>query len=105
MARSKSGRKTLERERSLLRRFIEVYCQDHHAPRSEFLCADCQDLWDYARTRLEKCPMDPKPKCKECAVHCYKPEYRQRIQEVMRFSGFYFVKRGRLDWLLRYFCK
>ncbi len=105
MARSKSGRKTLERERTLLRRFIEVYCQEHHAPRSASLCENCQDLWDYSRLRLEKCPMDPKPKCKDCPVHCYKPEYRQRIQEVMRFSGLYFVKRGRLDWLLRYFCQ
>ena len=31
------------------------------------------------------------------------PEYRAKIKEVMRFSGIYFVKRGRLDWLVRYF--
>jgi hypothetical protein len=47
--------------------------------------------------------MDPKPKCKDCPVHCYKSEYRRRIKEVMRFSGIYFVKRGRVDWLIKYF--
>jgi len=47
--------------------------------------------------------MAPKPKCKDCPVHCYKIEYRRRIKEVMRFSGIYFVKRGRVDWLIKYF--
>jgi len=28
---------------------------------------------------------------------------RQRIKEVMKYSGKYYVKRGRLDWLVKYF--
>ena len=56
-----------------------------------------------ALDRLDRCPQDPKPKCKDCAVHCYKPEYRRRIRAVMKFSGLYFVKRGRVDWLWKYF--
>ena len=92
-----------KRERQTLRKFIEAYCRHQHASRPGALCAECQDLWEYAEQRLEKCPLDPKPKCKDCPVHCYKPEYRQRIREVMKFSGIHFVKRGRLDWLVRYF--
>ncbi len=99
----------LEKDKSkdlaLLKRFIEAYCNCNHGTRRRRLCRDCDDLLDYARVRLEKCPYDPKPKCKECPTHCYKPEYRQRIREVMRFSGIHFVKRGRLDWLVRYFLR
>lgn len=43
------------------------------------------------------------PACKNCTVHCYAPEMRQRIRQVMKFSGIYFIKCGRLDWVWRYF--
>jgi hypothetical protein len=87
----------------ILRRFIGVYCDKHHAkPRGE-LCPECADLWSYASGRLARCPLDPKPKCKNCPIHCYRPESRRQIKDVMRFSGLYYVKRGRLDWLVRYF--
>ena len=92
----------VDKELQTLARFIEVYCHHHHE-RTEGLCEACDGLLAYARSRLEKCPFDPKPKCKDCKVHCYRGDYRARIREVMRFSGMHFVKRGRLDWLLRYF--
>lgn len=28
-----------------------------------------------------------KTKCHKCSVHCYMPEMRERIKEVMRYSG------------------
>jgi len=94
----------IEEHMHILRRFVEVYCRSHHSPGSPpGPCAECQDLLHYARRKLERCPYDPKPTCKECPTHCYKKEYRQRVREVMRYSGLYFVKRGRLDWLVRYF--
>jgi predicted amidophosphoribosyltransferase len=84
-------------------RFIAVYCRNHHDRGGAELCADCADLLAYVRERLANCPYDPKPKCKSCRTHCYKPQYRERIRAVMRYSGMYFVKRGRIDWLIRYF--
>ncbi len=87
----------------ILTRFVEVYCQAHHGRRRDELCPECADLLAYASDRLTRCPLDPKPKCKACPVHCYRPECRERIREVMRFSGMHFVKHGRLDWLIRYF--
>jgi len=92
-----------EKELRVLQRFVEVYCRKHHGTNGNAPCAECLNLLEYARGRLERCPYDPKPKCKDCSTHCYKPEYRQKIRDVMRFSGIYFVKRGRLDWLVRYF--
>ena len=93
----------IERELRVLRSFTAVYCRAHHRPGGGGLCGACAELLAYARGRLQACPYDPKPKCKHCPTHCYKPELRQRVREIMRFSGMYFVRRGRLDWLVRYF--
>ena len=91
------------REEKTLRRFIAVYCRAQHGRKRSKLCSECMDLERYALDRLWRCPYDPKPQCRKCPTHCYTPEYRRRIREVMRFSGIWFVKRGRVDWLIRYF--
>lgn len=95
--------KLLAQGQKILSAFIGVYCRKHHAGTKDILCEDCKGLLNYALERLSKCPYDPKPKCKVCPTHCYKPEYRRKIKEVMRFSGMYYIKRGRVDWLIRYF--
>ena len=51
----------------------------------------------YGLTMRLRCPHEPKPLCKKCSDPCYKPEYREKIREVMRFSGTYLVRRGRID--------
>lgn len=94
--------KRVARDAKVLRAFIGVYCQKKHGT-ADGLCPECSSLLEYALRRNEKCPLDPKPKCRDCRVHCYKPEMRQKIKEIMKFSGIYFIKRGRLDWLLHYF--
>ena len=92
-----------EKERQTLRQFIQVFCHEKHGKQEGELCVECHKLLAYAEKRLEKCPLNPKPKCKNCTVHCYRKKYRIKIKEVMRFSGMHFVKRGRVDWLVRYF--
>ena len=43
---------------------------------------------EYVKFRRSKCPWgDNKPFCANCKIHCYKPEMREKIKEVMRFSG------------------
>jgi hypothetical protein len=103
-----AGMKTedIEKHHETLARFTQVYCREKHraAPRDGgALCGKCRELLSYACARLEKCPFDPKPKCKDCKAHCYHKEQRERVRDIMRFSGMHFVKRGRLDWLIRYF--
>jgi hypothetical protein len=76
-----------EREKELVSQMIALYCKKlHHAKGT--LCPECAALRDYARQRSEKCPfMESKTFCSNCKVHCYKPEMREKIREVMRFSG------------------
>lgn len=93
---------TRQREADILRKFIAVYCRKRHAS-GRRLCLNCSDLLQYALERLERCPYDPKPICRRCLTHCYPPERREEMREIMRFSGMHFVRRGRLDWLVKYF--
>jgi superfamily II helicase len=52
------------------------------------LCESCLQMKNYAEQRTEKCRFGKdKPICANCPVHCYKPEMRQKIREVMRYSG------------------
>jgi len=77
----------MAREHSTVNHMIELYCKGNHRPEGA-LCQDCQELKDYAGSRLEKCPFqENKSTCLKCRVHCYEPGMRERIREVMRYSG------------------
>jgi hypothetical protein len=76
----------LARERKTVRAMIEMYCADHHG--GDGLCRECAELADYADRRLDLCPYGPdKPTCTSCPIHCYRPEPRERMREVMRYAG------------------
>ena len=81
----------LVREERTIAAMIEMYCRDHHgdaARDDEGLCPDCAELMAYARVRLDKCRYGTeKPTCASCPTHCYKPAMRERVREVMRYSG------------------
>ena len=102
--------------------FISVFCRENHRAEAKdtfpikdarlhhtlgnkelVLCQDCSKLLSHGIAKLLLCPYNPKPMCKKCATHCYAPGSRERIREVMRFSGLYMVKHGRLDLMVHYF--
>ena len=52
------------------------------------LCPECQELWNYARGQIMRCPhMKEKTFCSVCRTHCYEKEHRERIRQVMRYGG------------------
>lgn len=76
-----------EREKQTVSEMIALYCKKQHKSKTG-LCPECKELNDYACMRSEKCPfMETKTFCSNCKVHCYKPEMREKIRKVMRFSG------------------
>lgn len=76
-----------EREKEVVSLMIALYCHKKHGTK-EGLCKECGELRAYARLRSDKCPfMATKTFCSNCRVHCYKPQMREKIREVMRFSG------------------
>jgi len=74
-------------EKKTIEKMIGIYCRKKHLTKSG-LCKECSDLYEYATARLAHCPFgEEKPVCSECKIHCYKPEMRERVKTVMRFSG------------------
>ena len=85
MARNVDDKRT--REKRMVSQMIALYCQQYLRS-IDGLCPECAALADYARQRSDKCPfMESKTFCSNCKVHCYKPQMRAKIREVMRFSG------------------
>ena len=77
----------LARELKTIDAMIGIYCRRQHGSEKD-LCPDCQEVLDYATVRLEKCPFqEEKPTCANCTVHCYRSDMRERVREIMRYSG------------------
>lgn len=76
-----------ERERRTMEAMIAIYCRDRHGFRQS-LCDRCTALLDYAEQRLDRCVFpDNKPTCADCPVHCYRPDIRAAVKEIMRYAG------------------
>lgn len=85
MTRDINGKR--EREKMIVSQMISLYCRKKHKV-SGGLCDECDRLLKYACERSDRCPfMETKTFCSNCRVHCYKPEMREKIKLVMRFSG------------------
>lgn len=108
------------KELKVLLAFVRLFCRHKHQAASQSpilvpaelssasrrpvsLCPECQGLVEHAIQKRRKCPLDPKPSCKHCHIHCYSKEHRARIREIMGYSGRKMILRGRLDYLWHYF--
>ena len=76
----------IEREKRVVSRMIEIYCRHKLGmaqPSQEY-----HELMGYAHKRLDGCKFgDNKPACKKCPIHCYKPQMREKIRDIMRWAG------------------
>ena len=78
----------IDREKTTVCHMIQIYCKHHHGYHDGRLCQQCQALQDYALLRLSRCKFgDQKSTCQSCPIHCYRPDMRESIAAVMRFSG------------------
>lgn len=84
------------REKRTISQMVALYCAGHHdvAARTEAgfcgepMCPACKAVDDYAVLRTERCrQMHVKTSCDRCPHHCYRPDERERIREVMRYAG------------------
>lgn len=78
-----------KREQNMVNQMIRIYCKKNHKDQSaDGLCEECKALLEYSKKRSERCPfMETKTFCNNCTVHCYSPEMKEKIRNVMRFSG------------------
>ena len=76
----------IEREQRTVEQMIRIYCR--YKEGNKELCPTCRQLLQYAHNRLKHCTFgEQKKTCRNCPIHCYKPEMKKRIQEVMRYAG------------------
>jgi len=113
--------KAVRRDVEVLSGMVNIYCSQKHEGRekkllhaggkvgrnvnslSVQLCEECGRLLLYAVGKRIICPHDPKPSCKNCPSHCYSDSNRDKIRDVMRFSGMVMIKKGRIGLLKKYF--
>lgn len=93
----------IEKEKKIVALMIGLYCKKKHVQplpglgtdnsnlkihNSNSICSECKALLLYADARLDNCRFgEQKRACRYCPVHCYKPDMRERMRQVMRFSG------------------
>lgn len=76
----------IEYEKETIEVMIRLYCSGKENNRE--LCDSCKELLHYAHARLGRCPFgEKKPSCQHCTIHCYKLQMREKMRQVMRFSG------------------
>lgn len=76
----------IEQEKVTVSQMIAIYCHSRHG--TEKLCEQCKALEDYAHARLSHCKFgEDKTSCKKCPIHCYKPDMKEKMREVMRYAG------------------
>ena len=97
-------RSRIGEEKATVSKMIRLYCQKKHD--SKELCESCSNIHAYAMQRLEKCRFgESKPVCGKCPVHCYKPDLRKEIRNIMRIAGPWMIVYYPGDALLHYYRK
>lgn len=82
MVKKNNGPKIQEEKRTI-RAMIELYYKTHDEPQ-----IDKQKMLSYSQLRLDVCRFgEEKPTCKQCPVHCYRPDYKEQMKQIMRYSG------------------
>ena len=80
--------KRIQQEEATLYKLIRLYCKGHHQKEKKGLCPECNSLFEYAIDRINNCTFgEDKPTCQNCPVHCYKPDIREEMRVIMRYSG------------------
>jgi hypothetical protein len=76
----------IKEEQQVVEMMIRLYCRRKEGNKE--LCPSCTELLQYAHARLGRCKFgENKTTCRKCPVHCYRPQMKERIREVMRWAG------------------
>jgi hypothetical protein len=77
----------IKREKKTIEAMVRIYCKKHHKSQGK-LCPECNELLEYAKMRLDKCPFqEKKTTCGKCPIHCYQPQKREKVKKAMRYAG------------------
>lgn len=78
--------RVIKREKHTIERMIRLYCRHRlhqQQPNEEYTA-----LTAYCIRRLDLCKWgEQKPPCKLCPSHCYAPEQREKVRQIMKWMG------------------
>ncbi len=95
----------IQKDAEKLVAFVSLFCGKHHVHRKREpfhfdyermpvlvedgpeLCFECTKLLRHAIVMRVLCPLDPKPKCRKCPQHCFRPGFKDQMEKVMKYSG------------------
>ena len=90
-------KRKIDYEKNMLLYMIKLYCRHNHKEYhknynktfgSKNICKECEEVYNYACERTSKCRfISTKTFCSACSSHCYKKEMREKIKNIMIFSG------------------
>ena len=82
----KSIEKKRDREKKVISEMVKLYCRKNHKKRE--LCDECKDVLNYSLNRIDNCKyMDTKTFCSNCKKPFYSPKMKEKIKQIMKFSG------------------
>ncbi len=103
-------------EVNTLQTFLETYCCNKHKNQTEveknirykelkfsttlYLCDECLSMFEYSLEKLQNCPHEEKPKCRQCPNPCYEKAQWKKLAKIMRYSG---IKLGLLKLKNKFF--
>ncbi|MCR8711061.1 nitrous oxide-stimulated promoter family protein [Aliarcobacter butzleri] len=86
-----------------LKKFFELFCKDKHTNLKSrninlkyktssfsldlYLCDECFEAINYSFDRLQACPHEIKPRCRNCSNPCYEKSKWKNIAKIMKYSA------------------
>lgn len=103
---SSMTKEKLQQDCQILLKFMQLYCDEKHKelPKNEKdfeilfqgefvdklklnLCETCEENFIYSYQRLQNCPHEIKPRCRNCKNPCYEKTKWKTLAKIMRYSG------------------
>ncbi len=82
----KSIEKKRDREKKVISEMVKLYCRKNHKKRE--LCDECKEVLNCSLKRIDNCQfMETKTFCSNCKAPCYSPKMKEKVKQIMKFSG------------------
>lgn len=82
----KSVEKKRDREKKVITEMVKLYCRKNH--KNGELCDECNEVLNYSLKRIDNCKfMETKTFCSNCKSPCYSLKMKEKIKQIMKFSG------------------
>lgn len=89
--------KKRENEKKVMFYMINLYCKHYHKDYQKIcsktfgskpLCKECEEIYNYSTDRTDKCIfIETKTFCSACPRQCYKINIKNKVKQIMSFSG------------------